>query len=152
MGRFNMQYIYGDILENPPEDTMVILHGCNCFHKMGAGIAKRLVSVYPKILEEDKMTRFADKRKLGTILPITVEKDVIVINCYTQYNYGRGEELINYNAVYWCMVNVKQYLYSLDKPYELRSPKIGCGLAGGDWERVKDIITQIGIDPFIYIL
>ena len=148
-----MEYVKSDILANRLKNkTTVIMHGCNCFCTMGAGIAKRLKTAYPAIHAEDKKTRHGDENKLGTILPVRVEDKLIIVNCYTQYMYGRTHAHTNHNAVWWCLNHMKNYLISLDEPYELRSPKIGCGLAGGDWNIIENIFKELLPQAIIYHL
>ena len=44
----------------------ILVHGCNCFHTMGAGIAKIISMEYPEALKADKQKSiYADKNKLG---------------------------------------------------------------------------------------
>lgn len=63
-----MKIINGDILKdlNPNKKT-IILHGCNCFCTMGAGIAKYLKVKFPQIYQEDLMTQRASKDKAWNI-------------------------------------------------------------------------------------
>ena len=44
----------------------VIIHGCNCFHVMGAGIAREIATRYPEMADIDKhLTKYGAKSKLG---------------------------------------------------------------------------------------
>ena len=68
---------------------------------------------------------------------------MVVVNSYTQYNYGRnhsdGESHpLNYAALRLCLNKINHEY----KGKRIGLPKIGCGLAGGDWNRVKDITKQ----------
>ena len=133
-----MKIIQGDILSNIDNNKItIILHGCNCFHKMNAGLAKYLRRKYPVIYKYDKETKYGDIRKLGTIIPVKINNNLFIINCYTQYKYGRDRRYLNYEALYRCLSNVKKFISKLDDSIDLRSPKIGCGLAGGDWRIVR---------------
>ena len=128
--------IRGDILTdiNPNQKTL-IMHGCNCFHTMGAGIAKYLKQKFPVILQIDKATGYGDKGKLGTFSTAVISENLRVLNCYTQYDYRRVKSRANvdYIAIEECFKEIKR-LY--DPTWEIRMPKIGCGLAGGDWNTV----------------
>ena len=56
-----------DILSDIDETKRtVVLHGCNCFHTMGAGIALYLRRMIPEVAEVDAGTVYGDKNKLGT--------------------------------------------------------------------------------------
>lgn len=138
-----MKIIKADILSNlNPAKSIVILHGCNCFCNMGAGIAKYLKQNYPIVYAVDKQTKFGDKSKLGTITIAGVHANLHIINCYTQYYYGLkkgGKPPVEYKAIGECLEKVA-YLYN---GWEIRAPKIGCGLAGGDWNIVGPIFEKI---------
>ena len=62
-----MQLYYGNLLEMAKNGEFdIIIHGCNCLHTMGAGIAKYIKQDFPEAFQADKKTKYADKQKLGT--------------------------------------------------------------------------------------
>jgi len=131
-----------DFMEMGMFDVMV--HGCNCFHKMGAGIAKEIKQRYPQAYHTDTMyTKRADKKKLGTYSSVSViskkNKDVsfYIVNGYTQFEYGKGVH-IDYIALEKVFEKIKNDFYGLRIAY----PKIGAGLAGGDWKKISKIIDE----------
>ena len=138
-----MDIIKADILTNlDPTKPTVILHGCNCFCTMGAGIAKYLKQQYPLVYTVDKQTGFGDKKKLGSLSIAGIHGNFHIVNCYSQYNYGfkkGGKPPVEYKAIGECLEKVAQ-LYN---GWEIRSPKIGCGLAGGDWNIVEPMFEKI---------
>lgn len=120
----------------------VIIHGCNCFNTMGAGIAKEVKRRYPLVYAEDLKTISGDKNKLGTLCipgPIVCNTGhkFTIINAYTQYTFGPGVH-VDYNAIRNCFRWVKR-LYSGAR---IAYPKIGAGLGGGDWERISRMIDE----------
>jgi O-acetyl-ADP-ribose deacetylase (regulator of RNase III) len=69
-------------------------------------------------------------------------KDLIVVNAYTQYKYGRNhadgdKSPVDYAAIEMCMKKINH----LFKGKHIGLPKIGAGLAGGDWDRIEKIIN-----------
>jgi len=92
-----MEFIKGnllDLFENQAFDILV--HGCNCFHTMGAGIAKQIKDKYYEAYEADLQTLKGDKNKLGTYTLYQVNNSQCIINAYTQYHYyGKKTKLIN---------------------------------------------------------
>jgi len=69
-------------------------------------------------------------------------KDLIVVNAYTQYLYGRNhadgdKSPVDYAAIEMCMKKINH----LFKGKHIGLPKIGAGLAGGDWNRIENIIN-----------
>ena len=138
-----MKIVRADILSNLNfNKPIVILHGCNCFCNMGAGIAKYLKQQYPLVYTVDKQTGFGDKKKLGSLSIAGIHGNFHIVNCYSQYNYGfkkGGKPPVEYKAIGECLEKVAQ-LYN---GWEIRSPKIGCGLAGGDWNIVEPMFEKI---------
>lgn len=131
-----LKEIKGDLVKQAHEFD-VIAQGNNCFLTMGAGIAKAIKEKFPEAYERDLDTQFGNKAKLGTIT-YTRKTTPIIINCYSQYKYGREKRHADYDAIRSCMKEIKQ-LFSGKK---IGMPRIGCGLAGGDWNVVKLIIEE----------
>lgn len=126
----------------------VIVHGCNCFHTMGAGIALQIVKKYPEIAKLDKKTKYGDIDKLGKILIYNTGKYTIV-NAYTQYHYGKGLQ-VDYYAIQQVFKKIKEMFSGKRIGY----PKIGAGLAGGNWYTISSIIDEelIGEDHTLVLL
>lgn len=118
----------------------VIVHGCNCFHTMGAGIAKTVKQTWPEVYQSDKInTRYGDRNKLGTIDPVPVTPRLTVVNAYTQYDHT-GPNPVDYDAIMDAFIALKR-AYG-DRGLRFGIPKIGAGLAGGDWDRIRDSIDE----------
>jgi hypothetical protein len=123
------------------DKKVVVLHCCNCHHKMGAGIAKYLRSVHPEVYKADvQQTKLSDRGKLGTYSTAIIEPSFHILNCYGQYNYARhhGEINVDYDAIRSCLRRVAMSYNN----WEMRMPKLGCDRAGGDWNIVKRIIEE----------
>ena len=140
-----MKEIEGNLVEITLNGEFdVIGQGCNCFNTQNSGIAKSIRDIWSEVYEVDCQTKKGDYNKLGTVsiyhTKTRFDKPLDIINCYTQYNYGRevGKIYVNYDAVAMCMDKIN-YFYSGKR---LGLPLIGCGLAGGDWNIVKDIIKS----------
>lgn len=114
----------------------IIMHGCNCFCNMGAGIAKEIKKQFPRAYAVDCETKRGDGNKLGTI-SVAHYYNVDVVNAYTQFTFGRGLQL-DYKALRECLKTIKQE-YSGKR---IGMPKIGCGLAGGNWDKIQEMIEE----------
>lgn len=78
-----MKEIDGDLIALAKEGRFeVIAHGCNCFCKMGAGIARGIKSAFPEAFETDKQTKKGDREKLGTCSAADLGK-LKVVSAYT---------------------------------------------------------------------
>ena len=152
-----IEYIKGNLVES---DCDVIIHGCNCFNNMGAGIAKAIKETYRDAYETDLATVYGDKNKLGTFTYAKMknkffpDKDIFVINAYTQYTYGRkdGEIYANYDAIRSVMIRINDFFQDThDTQFKIGMPRIGCGLARGDWNIVSGIINEVFGSRKVYV-
>jgi len=143
-----MKVIEGDLLELAEENKFdVIIHGCNCFNKMRSGIANQIRKKYPEAEETDSITKKGDINKLGKFSLIrTSDKGGkrVVINAYTQYKWwdkiSTKPTLVDYDAVR--MVFREVYNMYGGTCIKIGYPKIGAGLAGGDWDIISKIIDE----------
>lgn len=135
------QYIKGDIVEifRLGND---IAHGCNCFCVMGAGVAGQLRSEFPQVAEADDLEDdyFTDKRyKLGKFSIADHLNGVnVCYNVYSQYNPGPS---IDYGALLNCFINLNKARADIKR--SLYIPRIGAGIAGGDWKLIEKLINLV---------
>lgn len=119
----------------------VIVHGCNCFCTMGAGIAKTIKQVFPAAYQADLTTSEGDRTKLGSYSSAAVEangKLLVIVNAYTQYQWRGPGRKADYEAIRQVFRQVKQAFTGRRIGY----PAIGAGLAGGDWDIISAIIEE----------
>jgi O-acetyl-ADP-ribose deacetylase (regulator of RNase III) len=136
----------------------VITHGCNCQSAMKSGIAPLMAKHF--YCDKYKMELLGvDINKLGNIDYETIvlgqnatwrlneyknnknEKEIIVVNSYSQFDTKDYKTKVNldYEALTLCFRKINN-LFSGKK---IGLPGlIGCGLAGGDENRVKDIVKK----------
>lgn len=132
-----MKTIKGDLLKLAKDGKFdIIIHGCNCFCTMGAGIAKQIKKEFKAAYIADCSTKKGDRSKLGKMSYIIVD-GVIVVNAYTQYHYGSGLQ-VDYDAVRQVFKKIKNEFSGK----RIGFPKIGAGLAGGDWNIISKIIDE----------
>jgi O-acetyl-ADP-ribose deacetylase (regulator of RNase III) len=136
-----MKIVKGNIIKMALNgDFDVIIHGCNCFNTMGAGIAKQIKDNFPEAYKADQETKKGDKNKLGNYTAATIIRNnvtFVVVNAYIQYYYGTGHD-ISYISLLNVMEKIAKHYNCLKMAY----PKIGCGLAGGKWYLVSAIINE----------
>jgi O-acetyl-ADP-ribose deacetylase (regulator of RNase III) len=146
-----IRYAKGDatrpILGNAPA---IIAHICNDQGYWGKGFVMSISSRWAEPqLEYQKL---GDKRRLGHVQLVKVPGGITVANMIAQ---GSPSERvpIRYNALRNCLRFLGQH--ALRTGSVLHMPKIGTGLARGDWNTISDIIQQeicyFGIQVIIYI-
>lgn len=137
-----------------------VFHGANCFCTMNSGIAKEIALNFPEAVAADRATKRGDKKKLGNF---TIGEHklrdplgwVSIVNLYTQYDYGYdGRDRFNYPAfeeglyglsVYLAVQHQKKAVRSdvpFDGKFRVGFPKIGAGLAGGNWEVIERSLNK----------
>lgn len=134
-----MKTIRGDLIALAKAGKFdVIVHGCNCFLVMGGGIARQIAKNFPEAYAADCETLKGDISKLGTITFHKYPK-LTVVNAYTQYDFVQtGQPNVNYDAIKQAFKEIKVQFSGK----KIGIPKIGAGLAGGDWNRIEKIIEQ----------
>jgi O-acetyl-ADP-ribose deacetylase (regulator of RNase III) len=132
----------GDLIQKARAGEFdVIIHGCNCFCTMGAGIAKTVKQVFPSAYQADLATTAGDKAKLGTYSTAQVQihqKALVIINAYTQYQWRGAGQKADYEAIRQVFRRIKQQYSGKRIGY----PALGAGLAGGDWSIIAAIIDE----------
>ena len=136
-----MKVVEGNLLNAFDEGIPVIAHQVNCKGKMGAGLARQIKSNHPKAFRHYKKrcdVRGSDN--LGRCQLVEVRTGRYIANLFGQDNYGGNAQQTVYRKLgealgglnYQCH---KQGIEKVALPYG-----IGCGLAGGDWGVVEEII------------
>lgn len=121
----------------------IIVHQTNCQGVMGHGIALQVKQRYPEVFNAYYHYCKTNQPKdiLGTSLICEANNGKYIANLFGQLNYGEGLQT-DYDRFRAALQEVhdfaKEKNLSVALPY-----KIGCGLAGGDWGVILDIITQI---------
>jgi len=137
-----MKTIKGDLIKLAIEGEFdLIIHGCNCFCTMGAGIAKSIKQIFPEAYKADLKTKKGDKSKLGKISWAKSKAgkgELIIVNGYSQFNFRGSGRKADYEAIREIFNIVKKEFSGLKIGY----PAIGAGLAGGDWKIISEIIKD----------
>lgn len=137
-----MQTEKGDLIQKASAgDFDVIIHGCNCFCTMGAGIAKTIKQVFPAAYAADLTTVAGDNTKLGTysVAQVAIQSGtLLIVNAYTQYQWRGAGRKADYAAIRQVFRLIKQNYAGKRIGY----PAIGAGLAGGDWSIITAIIDE----------
>jgi len=129
----NIKIIQADLL-NSPEKLDFVVHGCNCWHTMGAGLAAQVAKQFPEALRVDRETLSGEIHKWISFTEPT-SRDFRIVNLYTQYWPGKNFQLSRLEK---CLVQFYGLIESLypDKCVNIGFPKIGAGIGGGDWEEI----------------
>lgn len=147
-----MKEIKGNLIELALQGKFdVIAHGCNCFCTQKSGLAPQMVKYFgtdkfplEQVLYKGDINKLGHIDYQGTVFH---GYPFFVVNAYTQYAYGKGLHL-DYEALTLCLRKINHIF----KGKRVGLPKIGAGLAGGDWDKIKEIIEEELIDCQITIV
>lgn len=136
-----MQIIDGDLF-SIYKDYDVITHGCNCFCAMKSGIAPQMAKKFgcDRFSLEDEYY-CGHNNKLGQIDYALIDDKYYIVNSYIQYSPRSPSKYgipLDYDALTLCMRKIQAIFPNM----KILMPMIGCGLAGGDPDRVINIIRE----------
>lgn len=148
-----IEYIKGDLLQT---EVKHLIHGCNSHGVMGSGVAKAIRDKYPKAYQDYNDAYNSYGLALGDII-VSVQGDNrfmgnrVIHNAITQKDYGRRDDRVYVS--YWAIAESFRKISSWGVK-EIAMPKIGAGLANGDWNVIAAIIENTLIDtkPYVYVL
>ncbi|KTF59863.1 MULTISPECIES: macro domain-containing protein [Bacillus amyloliquefaciens group] len=144
-------YKTGDILM-ATED--IICHQVNCKGVMGAGLAKQIRNKYPKCYVEYKeyvgKWGYDATVLLGGVYYYRDKSGKVIANLFGQNGFERENQQTDYTSLRRAFHNVKGNVTGIDDQYGGKSVAIpygiGCGLAGGNWDVVQEIIDEVFVD------
>lgn len=148
------EHIYkGNLLNS---SAKVIGHQVNCLGVMGAGVAKAIRDKWPEVYEAYAaycLLHLHGKTLLGHAFPAATKDGHIVMNLFGQYRVRRqaGQLVTNYDALDKAMQSTAYFMRSHDLGTIALPYGIGCGLGGGDWNVVWDIICRAFNDTGISV-
>lgn len=149
--------VTGDATSPRAEGPKIIAHVCNDLGVWGKGFVLALSRRWPEPERDYRRwhrERAASDFGLGAVRLVRVGTDTWVANMVAQSGIrpSGGRPPIRYDAVERCLDTVAEHAVRLGASVHM--PRIGCGLAGGRWERVEPIIARTlaarGIPTTVY--
>ena len=158
-----IEYKNGDVLK---AEERIICQSVNYQGVMGAGLSRQIKNKYPGVMEDyiDKIETFSFDviRSHGIFSGYATPDGKIIASIFgqneyaTSYNWGKKQT--DYLSLGNGLVSVRRVAQNLNPFGSIAIPfGIGCGLGGGDWELVEEMIKNIFEDyphlkVFIYKL
>jgi O-acetyl-ADP-ribose deacetylase (regulator of RNase III) len=129
--------VKGDIFHTP--GLRAYAHGCNCAGAMDAGVAVAFKKRWPRMFEE-YAARCADGRfHLGDVF-VWSEGDEVVYNLAIQEHWKKKAKM----AALARALRKAVALAQVAGVERIGLPRLGSGLGGLDWPRVKSTLAEIG--------
>lgn len=155
-----IHYLTGDATAPQAAGNKIIVHVCNDIGGWGAGFVVAISKKWPepeKAFRQWYKERDTNNFALGAVELVQVEDDCWVANVIGQRDIKRkagptGEPPIRYAAIEEGLHTVAAEAQALSASVHM--PRIGCGLAGGTWDKIEPLIEQSliphGIEVFVY--
>ena len=139
----SINYIKGDATTPIGNDKKLIVHICNDIGRWGKGFVLAISNKWKK--PEQKYREWFKTQQnfeLGEVQFVELDSDLSIANMIGQHKIKKIDEQIpiRYEAVEKCLSKVA--VFSRQNGYSVHMPRIGCGLAGGDWNKIEQIINK----------
>jgi len=140
-------YTIGDATKPNGEDRKIICHVCNDIGGWGAGFVIALSKRW-KLPEQRYREWHAGRTDdmpfaLGSVQFVHVDPDITVANMIGQHGIRRssnGSPPVRYEAIRAALGIVADY--AIEHSASVHMPRIGAGLAGGDWPTIEQIVED----------
>lgn len=161
-----IKYVIGDATDPQVPGPKIIAHVCNDIGGWGRGFVLSVTQRYPAAekayrawhcgIEIASPNERSLPFKLGEVQLVQVTTDVYVANMIGQHGImlKDGVPPIRYDALETCLKTLR--IYAKDLNASIHMPRIGCGLAGGKWTEIEQIVNRAlvleGVTTYVYDL
>ncbi len=152
-----INYLKGDATSPQAGGIKIIAHICNDIGGWGKGFVLAISKRWPEpeaAYRKWHRERSQNDFKLGAIQVIPVTPYIYVANMVAQRGTKTGSNgvPIRYEAVDQCLKTLAGNTKELNASVHM--PRIGCGLAGGNWNQIEPLIlntlSALDIDVYVY--
>lgn len=160
-----IKYVKGDATDPQGDGNKMIIHCCNDAGGWGRGFVLALSKKWDRPEREYRRWAAGEPSvfsnvpadppfRLGEIQTVGVDPYIFVTNMIGQRDHydfmvqvdGKTVSLspVRYGALEECLLRVLVKAKDLDA--SIHCPRFGAGLAGGDWNKIEDIIQRVLVD------
>lgn len=149
-----LRTIKGDATSPQASGPKIIAHICNDLGGWGKGFVLAVSKRWPEP-ERDYRDWYRHRATngfgLGQVRLVPVLADTWVANMIGQHGirHGSNGPPIRYEAVQQCLTRLAAHAVTLGA--SIHMPRIGCGLAGGRWDRIEPLICAALSDKGITV-
>ncbi|WP_161882827.1 macro domain-containing protein [Deinococcus alpinitundrae] len=157
-----LHYVAGDAVNPVGMGNKLLVHVCNGIGAWGRGFVLPLAQRFPETARRYKAWAAGEETTpfaLGQVQFVEVLPGLIIVNLIGQHDIARkGQDLaqppIRYEAIREGLKQVQSEAERIGASVHM--PRIGAGLAGGDWAVIEAIINEElvgqGLDVTVYDL
>jgi len=154
-----LRYIVGDATAPVGRGAKILVHVCNDLGRWGRGFVLAVSQRWPQTKARFLKWHGSGRRppfELGRVQFVKVAEDLWVANVIGQHGLRkeRGVPPVRYEAIREGLRRVAQF--ARRRGASVHMPRIACGLAGGQWDRIEPILRRTlcrcGIHVTVYDL
>src|ERR1044072_821125 len=140
-----IKYVAGDATDPQGPGEKLIVHVCNNIGAWGAGFVMALSAKWPQpeaLYRDWTQGLVRTPFRLGNVTYTYVGDSIYVANMIAQRGVVNKDNPIplDYTALTQCLADAGSVAFA--GGMSVHMPRIGCGLAGGSWDRVESIINE----------
>ena len=143
-----IKYIKGDATSPIADGNKIIVHICNDIGGWGRGFVMAISKKWKQPEEQYRSWHSSNENfGLEEVQFVKVEEDIWIANLIGQRdikNDKNGIPPIRYEAVSMGLTKIAGMAIRLNATIHM--PRIGCGLAGGNWDEMEKIVIKELID------
>lgn len=144
-GMTPLRIIKGDATSPQASGTKIIAHVCNDQGHWGAGFVLAVSRRWPEPERDYRRwhrERAGNDFALGAVRVVEVQPSVFVANMVGQHGIKTGSSgpPVRYEAIGRALTTVGDR--ALELGASVHMPRIGCGLAGGRWDKVEPLVVS----------
>lgn len=132
-----VNFVEGDLFADDRLEALA--HGCNCAGAMGRGIAVEFKRRYPRMFDEYRDRCRSGLFGLGDVFRWEAA-DIVVFNLGTQKTWRTKASLAAIEQSLRGMIAIAEK----ERIRTIGLPRIGAGLGGAPWERVRSLLQELG--------
>lgn len=146
-----IHYVQGDATQPIGEGNKIIAHVVNSIGKWGKGFTKSIDQRWPLAATNYKTVALSIPLRCGMSISIRLAQDIFMVHMVAQLGVrsARNPVPLLYPALEECLRELAKT--ARDTEASVHMPRIGCGLAGGQWELVEPLIQKHLPDITVYI-
>lgn len=158
-----LHYLIGDATE-PIKRPAIICHCCNNIGGWGRGFVISLSKKYPEAEKEYRKWFDTDNPELGDVQFVYIQNnpDICVANLIGQQGIRWQGKIppIRYDAIARGLERVymealaPHFRETTQEQVSIHMPRMGSVLAGGDWNRIEELIKRAmgSVETYVYTL
>jgi len=130
-----------------------IVQVVNNINVYGAGVSGAIARKWPVV--EQRYRAMPESNKLGISEFIRINPNLFIVNMCAQNGVrfkSSEKKPLRYGYLALCLTTISTCSPRFSR---VHMPKIGCGLAGGNWDIVSEIVEDIlcgkGIEVYVYV-